>query len=92
LVVIHCRYVNIGVEEKKRKELNVDLHSTPFLSLANVIGDENIKVKSWDVKRIPTAQQAIELPFPVKTFSGIISIYFFLTSKVGYFLYCRKHY
>jgi hypothetical protein len=33
-----------------------DLHFTPFLSLANVIGDENIKVKSWDVIRIPAAQ------------------------------------
>jgi hypothetical protein len=37
--------------------LNVDLHFTPFLSLANVIGEENIKVKSWDVIRIPAAQQ-----------------------------------
>jgi hypothetical protein len=37
--------------------LNVDLHFTPFLSLANVIGDETIKVKSWDVIRIPAAQQ-----------------------------------
>jgi hypothetical protein len=38
--------------------LDVDFHFTPFLSLANVIGDENIKVKSWDVIRIPAAQQA----------------------------------
>jgi hypothetical protein len=42
--------------KKKKKRMDRDLHFTPFLSLANVIGDENIKVKSWDVIRIPAAQ------------------------------------
>jgi hypothetical protein len=37
--------------------LNVDFHFTPFLSLANVIGNENSKVKSWDVIRKPAVQQ-----------------------------------
>jgi hypothetical protein len=59
LVVIHCRYVNIGVKvkvkvkEKKIKEWNVDIHFIPFLSLTNVIGDENIKEKSRDVIEFP---------------------------------------
>jgi hypothetical protein len=55
--------------------LNVDLHFTPFLSLANVIGDETIKVKSWDVIRVPAAQQLLERSLVVRTLDGFPAFY-----------------